>query len=435
MKKIFKQIIVYIITLEARLILKKYKPKIVAITGSVGKTSTKDAIAVVLGSSFNIRKSEKSYNSELGVPLTVLGCKNGWLNPFVWFKNILIGIRIILLKVKYPEWLVLEMGVERPGDMGSLVSWVKPHISVVTTLSETPSHIEFFKSPELLIEEKAKILKNLEIDDFAILNNDNNLVCNLKDKTKAKILTYGFEEGANLVASNYRIIFKSNRNGESIPEGITFKVDYDGNSVPIRLFNVFGKQHAYSALVAIAVGRVVGFNFVDISESLYLYESPPGRFKILDGVKNSFIIDDTYNSSPTALRVALETLSDIEDRRKLVVLGDMMELGKYTIEAHRAIAEYIINAGASVVFVVGPRSKFITESLREKRFEEKNIFEFSTSDEAKKKVEEIIQEGDIVLVKGSQSMRMEKVVEEIMAEPEKKEKLLVRQEKEWLDKP
>jgi len=433
-RQIGKQIIVYIITLEARLVLRKYKPKIIAVTGSAGKTSTKDAIAVVLGSGFNVRKSEKSYNSELGVPLTVLGCSSGWLNPIVWFKNILVGAKLILFRTKYPEWLILEMGVERPEDMSKLVSWAKPHISVVTTLSEVQSHVEFFSSPELLIKEKAKILKNLEIMDFAVLNKDNSLVYDLKDKTKAKIITYGFEEGADLVASNYRIVFRLNGKGESVPEGVTFKVDCEGSSVPIRLFNIFGRQYAYSALAAIAVGKIVGFNLVDMSEALYLYESPPGRFKILEGVKNSFIIDDTYNSSPSALRMALETLGDIEKRRKVVVLGDMMELGKYTIEAHKAMAEYVINAGVSVVFTVGPRSKFITESLRERGFEENNIFEFSTSDEAKKKVEDIIREGDVVLVKGSQFMRMEKIVEEIMAEPEKKEKLLVRQEKEWLEK-
>ncbi|MCF7835930.1 MAG: UDP-N-acetylmuramoyl-tripeptide--D-alanyl-D-alanine ligase [Candidatus Marinimicrobia bacterium] len=435
LKKIFKKIIVFIITLEARLVLKKYKPKIIAVTGSAGKTSTKDAIAVVLKSKLSVRKSHKSFNSEVGVPLTVLGCKNGWLNFFVWLNNIVVGLKLIMFKSDYPEWLVLELGVERPKDMERLVSWVKPHIAVVTTLSETPSHVEFFPNPGLLIKEKSKILKNLEKSDYAILNNDNDLVLDLKNKTKARIVTYGFSQDADLIASNYHIISKPKAGLKTVPEGIAFKVDSGGSSVPVRLFNVFGKHHVHSVLAAIAVGKTAGLNFVDMLEALYSYQSPPGRFKMFGGVKNSFIIDDTYNSSPIALRSALETLGDVQESRKIVVLGDMLELGKYTIEAHKAIAENIIDAGVEIVFVVGPRAKFIAESLREKGFNKDDIFEFSTANEAKKKVEEIIREGDIVLVKGSQSMRMERVVEEIMAEPQNKEKLLVRQEKEWLAKP
>jgi UDP-N-acetylmuramoyl-tripeptide--D-alanyl-D-alanine ligase len=423
-KQVFKKIIVSIITLEAKLVLWKYKPKIVSVTGSVGKTSAKDAIAVVLGKGLRTRKSHKSYNSEIGVPLVVLGRENAWLNPFLWFLNILSGLKLLLLKNKYPEWLVLELGVERPKDMDNLISWIKPHIAVVTTFADIPSHVEFFASPEALVREKAKIVKYLGVQDFAVLNSDDDTVYSLKDKTRAKIITYGFGEGADLLASNYHISF----------QGITFKVDYRGVSIPVRLFNVFGKHHVYPALAALAVGQAVGLNFVDMAEALSGYESPPGRLKLVKGVKNSLILDDTYNSSPIALRAALETLRDIEAKRKIAVLGDMLELGKYTIEAHKAMADYITKAGVEIVFTVGPRAKFIAESLREKGFSKQNIFEFSTSDEAKKAVEDIIEEGDMILVKGSQSMRMERVVEEIMAEPERKNELLVRQDKAWQNK-
>lgn len=432
MKKILKNIIVKIITFEAKLVLKKHKPKIVAITGSVGKTSTKDAVAAVLGKHFKVRKSIKSYNSELGVPLVIFDCESGWLNPLKWLVNILKGIKVLLLEKNYPEWLVLELGVERPKDMENLVSWLKPHISVVTTMAEIPVHVEFFPGPESLVREKAKILKNLKVDDFAILNSDDEVVFDLREKTKAHVTTFGFSGDADLVASNYRILFK---NEEVVyPEGISFKVDVDGNSVPIRIFNAFGRHHVYPALVALAVGRAVGFNLVEMAESLSVYKTPPGRLRLIKGVKNSFILDDTYNSSPVALRAALDTLRDLPAKRKIVVLGDMLELGKYTIEAHRNMAEYIIDAGVNVVFVVGPRAKFIAEGLREKNFDKENIFEFSDSNEAKKHVEEIIESGDLILVKGSQSMRMERVVEEIMSEPEKAKELLVRQEQAWLNK-
>ncbi|PJE73188.1 MAG: hypothetical protein COV00_01270, partial [Candidatus Tagabacteria bacterium CG10_big_fil_rev_8_21_14_0_10_40_13] len=168
-----------------------------------------------------------------------------------------------------------------------------------------------------------------------------------------------------------------------------------------------------------------------MGNSLNSYESPPGRFKPIEGVKNSLILDDSYNSSPLALAAALETMGEMEAKRKIAVLGDMLELGKYAIEAHKSMAEFIIKAGVSIVFAVGPRAKFIAEGLRELNFPVENIFEFSTSQEAGIKAQDIIEEGDLVLIKGSQSMRMEKIVEEIMAHPENKEKLLARQEKAW----
>ncbi len=437
MKQIFKNLIVAIITAEAKIVLRKYKPKIVAITGSVGKTSTKDAIAAVLSKSFRVRKSQKSYNSEVGVPLVVFGCETGWLNPFKWISNIFKGAALILFRKDYPEWLVLELGVERPKDMENLVSWLRPQIAAITALAEIPVHVEFFSGPEALIREKAKILKNLKMDDFAILNGDDEAVFELKEKTRSRVLTFGFGEGADLLASNYRIIFTEDMvDGKKLehPEGISFKVDVDGKSIPIRIFNAFGRHQVYPALAALAVGQTVGLNLVDMGESLSTYESPPGRLKLIKGEKRSFILDDTYNSSPLALMAALDTLRDLPAKRKIAVLGDMLELGKYTIEVHKSMAKYIIDAGVDIVFAVGPRARFVAEGLREKNFSKENIFEFSTSNDAKRHVEEIIDEGDIVLVKGSQSMRMERVVEEIMAEPERAGELLVRQEKAWQNK-
>lgn len=411
------------------MVLKKYKPKIVAVTGTVGKTSAKEAVAAVLEKEFNVRKSMKSYNSEVGVPLVVLGRENAWFNPFLWLVNIFYGLKILLLKHEYPQWLILELGVERPGDMAKLTSWIKPHIAVITALAEVPVHVEFFPDAESLIKEKAKILKGLTPDDYAILNYDDKLVYGLREKTRAQIISYGFEEGANMLASNYRIILK---NGGKIvvPEGISFKVDYRGNSVPMRFFNAFGKHQAYSALAALVVGTAAGFNLIEIAESLTGYQSPPGRLKLLEGVKNTLILDDTYNASPAAMCAALEVFNDLPARRKIAVIGDMLELGRYTIEAHKIIGNKLSEI-ANFVFVVGPRAKFIAEELKEKGFRNENIFQFSSADEVKKEVEKIMKEGDLVLIKGSQSMRMERVVEEILAHPEKADELLVRQDKMW----
>lgn len=411
------------------MVLKKYKSEIVAVTGSVGKTSAKEAIAAVLETGFSVGKNIKSFNSEIGVPLTVLRCGNAWYNPILWIFNIIKGLKILFFRVEYPQWLVLELGVERPGDMSRLMSWIKPHISVVTAFPDMPSHVEYFHGPDGVVKEKLKILKNLQNEDYAILNGDDVLISEFKEKTNAQIVTYGFNEGADFTASNYHMLLKE-EDGKTVPEGITFKVDYKGSSLPVRIFNTFGKHNVYPALAAVATGVTAGLNLLNVSEALSKYESPAGRLKLLGGIKNSFILDDTYNSSPQAAVAALEVLEDLPAKRKIAVLGDMLELGKYTIEAHRALGEHAFRV-ANIVFTVGPRAKFIAESLKENGFDKENIFEFSTSNEAKAKVQEILEEGDLVLVKGSQGIRMERIVEEIMAHPEQKEGILVRQDKMW----
>ncbi len=434
-KQILKKITVFIITLEAKLVLRRYKPRIVAVTGSVGKTSTKDAVAAVLGQKFFVRKSMKSYNSDRGIPLVVLGCESGWLNPFIWSLNILKGLRLIFAfkKIPYPDWLVLEMGVERSGDMEKLTSWIKPSIAVFTAIAEIPPHVEFFSGPEALANEKMRLVKDFGVDRFVILNADDKILCEAKNKIQAKIISYGFGGENDITASNYRVAYRQEDNRE-IPEGITFKADYKGSSVPVRVFGAFGKQQVYPVLAALAVGLALDFNLVDMGEALSRHKSPPGRMKLIEGVKNTWIIDDTYNASPMAVHAALDVLSDMPaSGRKIVVLGDMLELGKYAVAAHKSAGDRASKV-ADIIFTIGPRAKFISAEAKEQGFDPKKIFEFSTSKEAAKPLENILQEGDLILIKGSQAMRMEKMVEEIMAHPEDKEKLLVRQEKEWLNK-
>jgi len=431
-KKILKNLIAVIITLEAKLILKRYKPKIVAVTGSVGKTSAKDAIATVLGQKFFARKSTKSYNSELGIPLVVLGVETGWLNPFIWFGNILKGVKLLATpkKMQYPNWLILEMGVERPKDMQRFAAWINPDIAVFTAFAEIPPHVEFFAGPESLVQEKMKLIQGFDQKHFVILNGDDKTLCEAKSKIQAKIISFGFNEENDLRASNYHITFRKEGEKE-IPEGITFKVDYKGSSVPVRIFGAFGKHLAYSALAALGVGLSQDFNLIDISESLSQYKAPPGRLRLIEGIKNTYILDDTYNASPKAVHAALDTLEELPATgRKIAVLGDMLELGKYTVEAHKAIADRVIKV-ANIIFAVGLRAKFIGEEAKSQGFSSDNIFEFSTSQEAGRVLQEIMKEGDLILIKGSQGMRMEKITEETMAHPEDKEKLLVRQEKEW----
>ncbi len=432
MKTLFRKIVAYILRLECELVLAKYKPKIVAITGSVGKTSTKDAVyAVVSGVSY-VRKSEKSYNSQIGLPLTILGCPNGWNNPLVWISNIFKGLWLFLWPHKYPKWLVLEVGVGKPGDMKATALWLKTDVVIITTIGSTPAHIEFFDSRKHLIEEKSTLIKTLKSDGVLILNNDDEAVREMSSKTKNRIVTFGFKEDSDIRGSEENIFY----NKKGVPEGIVFRIDQNGSSLPVIVEGVFGRNHIYASFGALALAHALKWNIVDAVDRLKDYSVPVGRMRLLKGINKSFIIDDTYNSSPFACESALRTLGEIKTTgRKIAVLGDMLELGKHTEESHRDMGK-VAKENVNILVVVGPRAQKIKEGALDRGMKNKNIFEFLNSTEAGKFLKTFVSEGDFVLIKGSQGVRMERAVEAILSPTNKKNKskLLVRQDEEWLKK-
>lgn len=424
MKSIFKKIITFIIEIEARVIIKKYNPYIIAITGSVGKTSTKDAIySVLASSSSHIRKSQKSFNSEIGVPLTILGCENGWSSPTLWLSNILHGLELIIFKSKYPDTLVLEVGADHPGDIKRLTKWLKPDIVVVTKISAVPVHVEFFPSREALLKEKSELVKALKNNGTLILSYDDEDVRALSSGMSQKCLTFGMSFASTVSVSNESIMYEE-KNGIRVPSGMSFKLKHGNNSIPLMAHGVLGIQQVYPFLAATAVGISRGMLVTHIVESLGKHIPPHGRMNIISGIKDSIIIDDTYNSSPDALREALLTLGKVEcTGKKIAVLGDMMELGAYSIEEHKKAGE-LARVIASVVVTVGQRSRGMGEG----------IISFDSSSDAGEYVRGIISRGDVVLIKGSQSIRMERVVKVLLRDPEKAGELLVRQDEEWLSR-
>lgn len=429
MKNFLKKNIAKILEWEARAIINKYQPKIIAVTGSVGKTSTKDTIYSVISQKLYARKSEKSFNSDIGVPLTILGCDNAWSNPLKWLQNIWRGLSLILFKESYPEWLVLEVGADRPGDIKKIASWLKPDIVVVTKFSKVPVHIEYFKDKDAVVAEKGFLVSALKYDGILILNSDDEDVFAFRNRTANKMITYGLLTGAEIKATNYDIYYNE-ISGE--PLGINFKVEYANNSLPVSIAGTLGLNNIYSCLGALAVGISLNLNLVESTENLTKHIAPRGRMNLIKGINNSVIIDDTYNSSPTALNSALETLKSLKiKKRRIAVLGDMMELGKHTISAHRE-AGVLVAGICDVLVTVGLRSRTLAESAIDTGLDEDSVLQFDDSLEAGKYIKNIIKEGDVILVKGSQSTRMEKIVKEIMAEPEKASELLVRQDEEWL---
>jgi len=429
MKTIFKKIISLIITCEAILIIKKYKPQIIAVTGNVGKTSSKDAIFAVMSISYFVRKSEKSFNSDIGIPLTILGCQNAWFNPIKWFRNIFYGLWLIIFTNKYPEWLILEVGADRPDDIKKVARWLKPNIVVLTAFAKVPVHVEFFKDRDAVVEEKKYLVNSLKQDGILIVNGDDEDSIKIKETSKNVSIVYGTGSMSDLVASEINNYYGNS--GEI--EGVTFKVKYKENIVPIIIKGTLGEKSLYSSLSAIAVGLSQNINIVKAGEALLNLEASRGRMRIIKGIKNTTIIDDTYNSSPKALTSALDTLKEIKiqnNARKIAVLGDMMELGKHSVGEHYKAGKIVAEV-CDILLTVGIRSTKIVEGALDGLLSEKNIYKFENSTDVGKVLKNLIRENDLILVKGSQSTRMEKIVEEIMLEPDKAGELLVRQEKAW----
>lgn len=403
-----------ILKFVSKLILKKYNPKVVAISGSVGKTSTKEMVFSVLSSKFKTRRNEKNYNTEIGVALSIIGIQNSPdKNIFGWMKVFLKALFLLCFyNKKYPEILVLELGADKPGDIQYFMEFIKPFVSIVTAIGEIPVHVEFFSGPLAIAREKSKIISSLPKNGMAILNYDDETVLEMREKTKADILTFGFQEGADVRATDYELLI-GEKNEQPVPEGVIFRLNYKKGFIPIHLNSVFGKQQVYAALAAAACGVTFGINQVEISQALLNYNPPPGRMRLLEGIKKSWIIDDSYNASPTAVLAALKTVGEIPSKRKIAVLGDMGELGKYSEEAHRSIGENAAKI-VDVIITVGDKARFVAIDAAEEGFPQKNIFSFDTSPEAGKKLRDFIKEGDLVLIKGSRFMEMEKVVEEVV---------------------
>ena len=426
-----ESILKFKLNILAHMYLRRFNPMIIAVTGNVGKTSTKEAIGVVVAKIKKTRISGGNLNNELGIPMTILG---DWEKEyydkgpslFFWIKVLMAGFFKYFFPQSYPEVLLLEYGADKPGDIARLARKYRPHISVVTSVGDIPVHVENFANPEAVAHEKSNLVKILDVRDYAVLSYDDMSVREMKNVTKAHVQTFGFEQGATVVVSDFKLISAQR------PIGVEFNLVHEGENDPVSIKGSLGKAIGQSAAAAACVGVILGLDMRDIAAALNGCTGPKGRLKIIEGIKKSWIIDDTYNAAPASTRLALETLRDIPAKRKIAVLGDMLELGSYSVDAHKTIGDLVGNA-ADILVAVGMKSKFIADAAGNQMMKE-NIFSFQTSEEAKLKVQDLMQEGDLVLVKGSQGMRMEKIVEEIMAEPDKAKDLLVRQSQSWKKK-
>ena len=441
-----KQFVQKTLLILAKIILKKYQPEIIGVTGSVGKSSTREAIFAVLASEFSVRQSEKNYNTELGVPLTIIGARSGGKSIWGWTMVLLRALGLICFpSSSYSKILILEMAADHAGDIKYLTALAPCHIGVVTTIGE--SHLEQFGTKENIQKEKQIIVTHLGRGDYAVLNADDKLVLEMKEKTKAKVLTFGFGEGADIQAMELSLVGLEMKEGggdepatptgywEGNEWGVNFKLSYKGSAVPVFLPRVLGKQQVYAALAGATAGLIYKLNLVKIAEALKSYEAPRGRMNLVAGIKHTMLVDDTYNASPLSTVAALEVVGGISlplGARKFAVLGDMLELGSYNQEGHKLVGRKVKEFGFDFLVAVGERAKEIINGAESLGFPEDKIMHFDNAMEAGLYLQDTIKPNDLILIKGSQGMRMEKITKELMAEPLKAEKLLVRQEGKWL---
>lgn len=419
----------------AKKTLRTYTPKIIAITGSVGKTSTRHAITTAIGSARRTRSTHGNYNNEYGVPLTILNEVSPGGSVFGWIGVLWRGWRVSCgADPLYPEVLVLEFGADARGDIQYLCQIAQPTIAVVTAIGT--AHSEFLGTVEDIQEEKGALIRGLTADGIAILNADDPRVLGMRHMAKGASVTFGLG-AADITAANIEVAIRHDGEievGEVISR-LSFELRAGADRVPIKLQNVLGDAHVRSILAGATVALQLGLSPATIASNLAQYTPMPGRLRLMTGIKRSLLIDDSYNSSPEAAHAALEVLSTIpisSAAQRIAVLGDMLELGRYSERAHGDVGKHVATLPIDLLITVGEHARHSARGAVEQGMAQTQVYTYATSVDAGRFLQERMKRGDVVLVKGSQGARMERIVKEVMAEPLRAPQLLVRQSESWL---
>lgn len=386
-------------------ILSKYRPQIVAITGSTGKTSTKDAVYLVLAETLasrgvSVARTYGNLNTEFGVTATIIdpdfrGTKDGdkaRLTPAdVWqlTKAAVIKLR---KNISYPRILVLELAADRPGDIAYFMQFIRPEIGVITNIGDV--HLEFFGSKSALVEEKGKLIAGVSPKGLAILNRDDELTNLISKKTAARKVLVGLSPGADARATNVALS----------SSGLHFDLNYRGKAVQINV-PVYGEQFVYSALCAAVVASYFGVSEGEIAIALSRYRPAAGRFERIE-LNNLTLIDDTYNANPTSMVAALSSLGRLSSgRRKVAILGDMRELGSAHLRGHQQAGKVAASI-LDLLMTVGEGGRLIREAAIASGLPAERAIELADWNEIFTR----LQDNDIVLVKGSRAVHLDKIV-------------------------
>lgn len=423
--KPFKTQFLYILSKK---ILKKYHPDVIGIVGSVGKTTTKEAIYSVLSSKFNVRKNANS-DSDIDIPLTIIGLDNSRLSFCDWCCLFFRALKMFIIKdANYPDILVLEIDIKKAGCLDYLISYIPFHIGII--ISSELIQPSVFSNVKKLSAEYELMISRLSKDGIAILNIDDEMIKAMK--TKANVMTFGVLNDADLKASEPAISV-NNEDADKLPiKGISFKINYKGSVVPILIPDILGTHQIYSVLAAIMCGLIYQMNLSEISNTVREYHPPAGRMKLLKGIKNTLLIDDTFSSYSVSIKAALRALALIPRKEKAesyAVIGDIMNLGNISEDVHKEIGSYVKELNINKLITVGSRSKDVAISAREAGMAEDKVFSFDNVDSAGRFLQSRLEKNDIVLINGSAAIEMEKIVKELMADPLMAKYLLISREK------
>ncbi len=425
MKDLLKEVVALLLSFAAKQALKRNpQSKVIVVGGNIGKTSTKDAIFALLSDSGKkVRRSLKSFNSDLGLPLSILALPNAWDSPFLWAVNIAKAYKRAFFD-RLPDILVLELGADKKGDIEKAVKWLKADILVLTAIPETPVHVENFKNKEELFNEKKNLLKLLNDDSVLIYDRDSKVSSEFASEFNGRKFSFALWSGADFSVKKKKAECES-----GLASGYSATLSVKDKELKIKLQASVGWQRLKSALAALAILEYMSLSVQDLSENLDSFASK-GRMRLLEAKKEAMLIDDSYNSSPWAALAALDVLSEFDciKGKKIAALADMLELGKYTVDTHKEILQKAIEV-ADRIYLLGPVFSKLAEELQSEK-----IKAFSKTGQSKlaEDLLDSLDSGDLVLIKGSQSMRMEKVAKALLKDEGRAKDLLVRQEKEWL---
>jgi len=366
-RTIYVQDTLYALGELARYYRGKFELDVVGITGSNGKTTTKEMAYGILSSKAPTHKSPSSYNNLVGVPLAVLDLKTNH------------------------RFAVLELGMNRMGEINRECQIVRPNLGVLTNIA--PAHIGFFKSMKNIVKAKAELLKCLKRDDFVFLNGDDQRVVCLREFTRAKVYTFSIRNPSDYRAARVKL-FKNR---------LQFRLR--GRDFTIQ---TLGVENVYNALAAIGVGEILGVSMEQMQEVLGEFRLPHLR-ATLQSRGGVTIINDSYNSNPASLRGALKWLVLADGTRKIAVLGDMLELGQHGKKYHLQLGR-VAKSYCDLLIGVGELARYYKEGMRTE-----NAYYFTSKEEALHFLRDLVKPGDTLLIKGSRLMQMEEIADALLA--------------------
>lgn len=358
----------------------KFKIPAVAITGSSGKTTTKEMVASVLSESFKVLKNEGNLNNNIGLPMTVFRIE------------------------KYHDICVFEMGMNKPGEIESLASVVKPDIAAITNVGT--AHIEFLGSRENILNAKKEIFSFFNDDNVAIINGDDDMLATISDMPY-KVIRYGINDNNDLASFNIK-----QRGDEGMEFSLIIKGKQESFFVPL-----IGIHNIYNALCAIAVGLTMGMDIEKIKNGLAKFVSGKMRMEIFTSKNGIKVINDSYNANPDSTCAAIEVLKDMNcSGRRVLILADMLELGEYSKQGHISVGEKAAKSKADILITVGERAKYISQGALDNGMKEEQIYDFSDNKTVISKLESILMPQDTVLIKGSRVMKLEEIADSLREE-------------------